>query len=278
MNAINSIFTAAGNVVFAPMASWSPAAVLIVLSVVSGVAMTAVFRYTSNQAALRRVAKRTKAQLQCMKLFKDDLGVALRCQRDLLKYIGLRLWYSVPPMLVLIVPFVLILTQLAMRYENRPLEPGESVVAAVQIAPDQWKRHSEDLTCQVPAGVTIQTPPLRDAERSTVYWRLGLEEPTSAPLVWRVGNYTIEKSFAGAADADRLCTVNTRRPGPGFWDRLLRPAEPGFDAGSPVQSVDVRFPARSTPLLGLDVPWWGSFIIISMVAALIVRPFFKVQF
>jgi hypothetical protein len=30
--------------------------------------------------------------------------------------------------------------------------------------------------------------------------------------------------------------------------------------------------------LGLDVPWWLTFLVLCMIAALIARPFLKVQF
>ncbi len=276
MNTVNAILTAVSEGILAPLRSW-PLGGLLLLSVLAGVAMTVVFRYTSNQSALRRVADRTKAQLLCMRIFKDDIWVALGCQRELLKAIGLRLWHSVPPMLVLIVPFVLILTQLALRYENRPLHRGESVIATLQLAPDQWKE-LKDVRIQVPAGVTVETPPLRDEGEHSVFWRLRLDEPTDGTLRWAVGYHVVEKTFLGTDDTNRLCTVSVRRPGTGFWDRLLRPGEAGFDADAPVRGADVRYPRRSTPIFGIDVPWWATFLIVSMGTALIVRPFLKVQF
>jgi hypothetical protein len=277
MNWINALLTTASDYCLAPFASWPPVAVLIVLSVVFGVAMTVVFRYTSNQGALRTVAKRTKAQLMCLRIFKDDLGVAIRCQGSVIKAIGLRLWYSVPPMLVLIVPFVFILTQLALRYENRPLVPGESVIVSLQLTPEGWSER-DTVLLQAPPGVTVETPALRDEAEQAIYWRLRLDEPTNEPLSFRVGYYEAPKSLIGADDVDRLCTVSARRPGDGFWDRVLRPGEPGFDADWPVRGIDLRYPARSTPIFGFDIPWWASFIVLCMVTALLVRPFLKVQF
>jgi hypothetical protein len=277
MNWINALMTKISDLVLAPFGSWSPLAVLILLSVVFGVLMTVVFRYTSNQGALRTVAKRTKAQLMCLRIFKDDLGVAIRCQGAVIKAIGLRLWYSVPPMLVLIVPFVFILTQLALRYENRPLAPGESVIATLHLSSEGWNDRDTALL-QAPRGVTVETPALRDEAEQAVYWRLRLDEPTQEPLVFRVGYYEAVKSLVGTDDGKGLCTVSARRPGGGFWDRLLRPGEPGFAADWPVQGIDLRYPVRSTPIFGIDIPWWLTFIVLCMVAALLARPFLKVQF
>jgi len=161
MNWINAILTWISSLALAPMQSWSPTVVLIVLSVVAGVLMTVVFRYTSDQQGLKRVASLTKAQLMCLRIFKEDLGVALRCQRDMLKSIGRRLWLSLPPMAVLIVPFVLILTQLSLRYENRPIRTGESVILAVEFSPDAWPDDGGDVAIEVPEGVVIETPALR---------------------------------------------------------------------------------------------------------------------
>lgn len=277
MNVVNPILTSISGVVIAPVRQWPPLLVLVVLSLIAGALMTVVFRYTSNQKALRRVAARTKAQLLCMRLFKDDMRVGLRAQGELITSIGLRLWYSLPPMLVLIVPFVLILTQLSLFYEKRPLQPGEQVVAAIELDPEAWDRH-QNLAIQVPYGVSVETPPMRDAAEHTVYWRLRLDEPPAGVLRWNVGTDVVEKSLVGAASGRTLQAVSARRPGPGFWDRLLYPGESGFAAGGPVRAIEVRYPARQTPILGIDVAWWLSFFALSMVAALIVRPFLKVQF
>jgi uncharacterized membrane protein (DUF106 family) len=277
VNWFNAQLTALGDLVLAPFSAWSPHVVLIVLSVVSGVVMTVVFRYTSNQKALKRVADRTKAQLLCMRIFKDDIRVALRCQGTLLKAIGARLWHSLPPMLVLIVPFLLILTQLSLRYEKRPLEPGDSAIVTVELSPDTWSS-SNRASIQAPSGVAVETPALRDAGEHSVYWRLKLNAPTDDPLRLRVGGDFVEKTLVGSDNGDALCTVSARRPGPGFWDRLLFPGESGFAADSAVQAIDVRYPPRSTAFFGIDIPWWATFLILSMATALVVRPFLKVQF
>ena len=38
----------------------------------------------------------------------------------------------------------------------------------------------------------------------------------------------------------------------GFWARLLYPTERAFSAADPVASVEVRYPRRATPILGVS--------------------------
>ncbi len=277
MNWINGILTEISNLVLRPFASWPAQITLVIVSVLAGIAMTIVFRHTSNQRALRAVANRIRAQLMCMRLFKDDLRVALSCQGSLLKSIGLRMCHALPPMAVLLIPFVLILSQLALRYESRPLPPGESVVAALHLSEAAWSAN-RNTAIQVPLGIQVETPPLRDDAEHTVYWRLRVDEPSAGALRWYVGPGVAEKTIVSTADPGRLLTVSVHRPGPGFWDRLLRPGEPGFDADGPVEAIDLYYPRRSTPFFGVDIPWWATFLIASMIAAMCVRPFLKVQF
>ena len=277
MNWINARLTALSDLLLAPFAGWPPQVVLLGVSIVAGVAMAFVFRHTSNQAGLRAVADRTRAHLLCLRLFRDNAGVALRCQWELLKAIGLRLWYSLGPLAVLGVPFVLILSQIALRFEHRPLKAGESVVVALHLS-SEGAVGRDDVILEVPPGVRVETPPLRAQADRAVYWRLRVDSPGAEPLRWRIGDEVVQMRIVGQAGAERLCAISARRPGHHFFDRLLNPGEPGLDAGSAVRAVEVHYPGRSTPIFGYDLPWWASFLIGSILAALVARPLLKVQF
>lgn len=250
---------------------------LLFWSAVAGVAMTVVFGRTSNQRALRRVADRTRAHLLAIKLFKDDLGVTFRCQLQLLKASAQRLGYSLVPMLVMAVPFALVLTQLALRYEHRPLAPGESTLVRMQLSADAWPQY-KDVAIEVPAGVVAETESLRDASDHSLYWRVHPEIGRPATLQWQLGAQTVTKHLAAADDSHRLLCVSPRRPGGGALDRLLHPAEPGFRADGPVREIIVHYPVRQTLVFGLDLPWWATFLIVSMLVAVVARPFLGVQF
>lgn len=276
MNQFNAIFSAVARGIMQPWAAY-PAGLLVVISVVSGVAMTWVFGKTSNQAALCRVADRSKAQILAIRLFKEDLVVTLQAQRALLAVTGRRLWYSWVPMAVLLVPFVLVLTHLAVFYERRPLIPGEARVLTMTLSQEGWERH-QDLEPETMPGLAVETEALRDGVHRTLSWRLRAERAEPVTLLWQIEDDQVAKRIAVGHPGGGLQPIAVQRPGPRFFDRVLHPSETAFDADSPVQSIHVDYPARATPVLGVDVPWWATFLIVSMVTALACRRFLGVVF
>ena len=75
-----------------------------------------------------------------------------------------------------------------------------------------------------------------------------------------------------------MCAVDVRRPGPGWVDRLAHPGEPAFASDDPVRGMVIHHARRSTPLFGLDIPWWLTFVLVSILTALLLRPVVKVTF
>ena len=62
MNTFNSTLTLLTKLLLAPLAQW-PLVALLVWSAVAGILMAIVFRFTSNQPAIRRAADRCRAEL-----------------------------------------------------------------------------------------------------------------------------------------------------------------------------------------------------------------------
>lgn len=277
MNALNSILTPIADILLAPFGRLPSQVALIFWSVVVGIAMAWVFKHTSNQQRLKEVASCIKAQLLAIKLFKDDLGVTFRCQRELMKATGFRLLHSMPPMLIMLIPIALILTHLAVRYEFRPIQPNESSVVELTLSSTHWEAN-KDLQLQVPPQVEIETPALRDHERHTVSWRIRPTAPSATPLTWTIAGQTVEKALVVSDRPDLLHRVSPQRPGSNIFDRILYPTESGFTSDSPVQSISIQHPRNSSPIFGLDIPWWATFFIVSMLAAVATRPWLKVQF
>ncbi len=276
MDKLNAVLTPAGTFLLAPFRNY-PATGLVFWSMVTGIVMTFVFGKTSNQRALRHAADNIRAQLFAVKLFKEDLVVTFQCQMTLLRSTGRRLLHSVPPMLVMIVPLLLVLTQLAMRYEFRSLVEGEQTVVAMHIKPDAWKA-SRDITLDSADGFVVETESLRDEKSFTIYWRVRADGDESKLLQWTIGGQTISKVLPMSATPSVLQVSNPRRPGLSVWDRLLYPAESSLTADSPIESIDIQLTPRDTPILGWRVPWWATFFLVSMLVAFIAGKFMGVQF
>lgn len=277
MNAVNSIMNPLFDAVFAVLGVFSPAAALLVFSAIAGVVMMVIFRHTSSQSALKAVSDRTRAGLLAILLFKDDLNVTLRSQWDLFKASGMRLLYSLPPLLVLVVPFTLILSQLGARYEYRPLKVGEDARIELRVAADAWDG-ARNVVLVTPDAVVVETPGVRDAHDHTITWRVRPRAGGLHTLTWRIGDRVIEKRLAVDDGSNRYQAVSVMRPGSSLWDRVLHPAEPALDDASGVRSITLYYDwVRSTPLFGYDVHWLVTFLFGSIAFGLIASPLLKVQ-
>ncbi|MBL8848184.1 MAG: hypothetical protein JNG89_00790, partial [Planctomycetaceae bacterium] len=128
--------TAAGmlaKVAFAPIA-WLPGWLSATLvGVVTGILMLWAFKHTSNQAAILRTRNQIKANLLALSLFKDSMAVSLRAQGRILLNAGRLLALSLVPMLIMFVPMCLLLGQLAVWYQARPLPVGSEAVVTAQL-------------------------------------------------------------------------------------------------------------------------------------------------
>jgi hypothetical protein len=277
MNTLNALLTRLTDALFAPLVGWPAWLPLVLVSAVAGVVMAVVFRFTSRQELLRRDAELVQAQLLAMKLFKDNSRTMFVSLGRLLRHTGRRLWHSLPPVLVMTVPFVLLLVQLARWYEHAPLVAGDQAVVELHLADDAWQKF-RDVPLESSSSVAVQTPSLRDPVEKTLYWRIRVDKPAVARVQWQLGEHAVVKSLTAAVGRGQLAAVDTRRPGSGWWDRLLYPGEAPLAEDSPAQAVVVHYPQRSTPIFGIDLPWWATFLIVSIVAAILARPVVKVQF
>ena len=276
MDTLNAILTPVGGWLLVPFRNY-PAMGLVFWSVVTGIMMTYVFGKTSNQRALRLAADSIRAQLFAVKLFKEDLVVTFQCQMTLLRSTGIRLLHSVPPMLVMIVPLLLVLTQLAMRYDFRPLVKDEQAVVAIHLKPDAWKA-SRDITLDSADGFVVETESLRDQKNSTIYWRVRAAGNESKLLRWNIGAQTISKELPMSTTPIALQVSNPKRAGVSLWDQVMYPAESSLSADSPIESIDIQLTPRDTPILGWRVPWWTTFFLVSLLVAFLAGKFTGVQY
>lgn len=262
---LNALANAVGGLALAPVAflpGWLSATII---AAVTGVALLAVFKYTSNQAAIKRVKDEIKANLLALKLFKENAAVVLRAQGAIL-LAAIRLFaLAIVPMLVMVVPVLLILGQLSLWYQSRPLAVGEEAVVTLQLAGDNPSLN--DVRLDPDAAIDVTAGPLRMPSEQRVCWRIKAQAPGRQRLVFHAGEQTADKELA---IGDRLMRVSALRPGWNCGDALMHPAEAPFDRSSPIQSIAVDYPQRSSWTSGADT-WVVYWFVVSMISGFAFR-------
>src|SRR5215470_3687440 len=134
VHAINRTLTAIFGVILLPFHSLSPVWGLAFISLVAGILMVWIFGKVSDQESIDRTKRRIQGNLLGVWLYQHNVGVVLRLQRhifgDILRYLK----FSMVSLLVLIVPILLIMTQLNLHFGTRPLHPGEQAVIKVHLS------------------------------------------------------------------------------------------------------------------------------------------------
>jgi hypothetical protein len=276
MNAINRMLSVTADWLLAPLAAW-PLLALLAYSVIVGVLMSLVFKYVSHQRALADVLDRSRGHMLAIKLFKDDLRGMFRSVGNVFLLTFARLCYSIVPVLVMIVPLIFLLSQLHLRYEFRPLASGEQAIVELKLNEEAWKPY-RDAQPETNSMFSIETAALRDEDLHSIYWRIRVKEPGRSSIRWQLGDDEIEKSIVAAADLNRLQQISNRRPGVSWWDRTWYAGEPSFAGKSPAAAAVVHYPRRETPFFGFRIPWWVTFLAVSIAAAMAVQPVLKVRF
>jgi hypothetical protein len=273
MDFLTKLMVMLGDIAFAVLSVFSPAVSLWIISAVTGVVMLFIWRYTSNQAAIGDVRRKISANLLATRLFKDDLSVTFRAQRRIIWQALRLLGYSFQPMLIMMIPFVLIMVQIGLRYEQRPLPEGQKARVKVTLKEGaKWKGVGDQIT--LPDGLSSDVnDPCRAEALRTVDWRITPAKVGEYKLVFGKGADTIEMPVRVGNSFTRV----SRLRGGGFFDRLLYSAEPSIPKASVFESVEVYYPPRSTPIFGVDVHWLITLLVLSIVFALIFKPILKVN-
>ena len=269
---LNSLANAVGGVIFAPIGTLSGWLSATLVAVVTGVVMLVAFKYTSNQAAIKRVRAGIKANTLALKLFKESAMVAIRAQQGMLSGAFWLMVYASVPILVMTVPVLLILSQLALWYQSRPLRPNEEAVVTVKLR-EASDSAMPEVRLEPNAGLEVKTGPVRIFSQKEVCWDIKACKEGYHQVQFQVGDQVYSKLLAVGAGMMR---VSVMRPGWNAKDVLLHPYESPFLADSPVQSIEIKYPSRDTWVDGTNT-WVWFWLIVSMVSAFCLKGVFKVN-
>lgn len=269
---LNAVANALGRIILAPIAvlpGWLSATLI---AAVTGVLLLVAFKYTSNQRAIKRVRDDIKANLLALKLFKDSPIVTLRAQGRVFAGAFKLMLLAIVPMLIMAVPVCLILGQLALWYQARPLREGEEALVELRLNGEPSAPLPDVTLTQADAFETLIGPVHVPSDRA-VYWSLKARRPGQHELQFQVGDQAFAKEFVVG---DGFARTSQTRPGWDWSEILVHPWEAPFPPESPVQSIAVQYPARRSWTTGADT-WMAYWFVVSMVAAFLGKPFLNVN-
>jgi len=238
-------------------------ATLIPISILAGIGILLVFRYTSNTAAVRRAKGVAQAHLLEFRLFMDDPVLVLRAQRDLivanLRFMKLML----RPFLWMLIPMGLLLAVLEGFYGHAPLRVGDAAIITARV-----NRADAPLSLRAPAELAVETPPVHVLADGQVSWRI---------RPWRAATTELQILDDSQAISMRVSSgtgihfLSERRGS--VWSLLLYPTEAPL-SGNEIAWIEIRYP----PATVLHLHWLIWFLAISAITALALRRRFGAAF
>ena len=270
LSVLNPICTVIGDGVYAvlgPLPIWLG---LTLISAAAGVVMLVAFGYLSNQAAIGETKDDIKANLLALKLFKEDLRVTFLSQLRLLWAIARLQRYMLVPILILLLPMLLGLAQMGVRYQWRPLRIGEETLVKVKLG--EGSDTVGDANASAGSGLAVEAGPVPGG--GEIVWRVRAVENGTHTITLQIGGATLEKELVVS---DGFQRVGPLRPGRSWTSQLLYPVEPALPGDLPIMSIEVAYPDRESWIYGTDY-WVLYFFVVSMIVAIILRPVFNVRF
>jgi hypothetical protein len=269
---LNAAANALGERLLAPVGvlpGWLSATLV---AAVTGVLLLVVFKYTSAQHAIKRVRDDIDANLLTLKLFKESARATVRAQGRLLVGAARLFVLALVPTAVMALPVTLVLGQLSLWYQQRPLRVGEEAVVTLALNGDAGSAFP-DVSLRPTGAAETTVGPVRVLSKREVCWNIKAREAGRHHLAFEVGGQTIDKELAVG---DAFMRVSARRPAWVWSEALAHPAEEPFPPDSPVRSIEIDYPPRPSRVSGTD--WWVAYwFAVSLAAAFCFRRLLRVN-
>ncbi len=263
MKTFNRITSALFEPILAPFGGQHPWFDLVLWSFLAGLLALVVYRYASPQARIEATKNTMKAHLMEIRLFGHDIGQVFASTFRILLHNAVYMGLNLAPMLVMFLPFMILLFQLEAQYAFAPIEPGAHSLLQVQVDTDAATPLSEPLTLEVPAGVTIETPPVHTTT-GLVVWRLHAQTPGDHLLRIHAGGEIFEKGLAVGGAPRRVPVLRTKT-----LKGFLYPGESALPASAILQSIEITYPSTELGwLLHGEFGILSVFIILSILTGL----------
>lgn len=253
------------------MLSNTPLLLVLAISVVIGLLMVIVFRYTSDQKAIGRAKDRLKAHLLAVRLFQDQLPVVMRAYGKILRGTGSYLRLAFTPFLIAILPIAFLIVQLDRYFGWLPLRPAQTFLVEARVD-DPTALNEASL--RLPPELSSSAPAVHVPKDREVVWRV---------VAGREGRYDIHIAAAGQTISKQvvvspgLARISPVRLKDNFWERTFTSGEPALADNSPLQSIAISYPPRVIGFAWMEWNWIVLFFVVSLIAGFVFKSVLGIQ-
>jgi hypothetical protein len=249
----------------------TPLLLVLAISIVIGLLMVIVFRYTSDQKAIGRAKDRLKAHLLAVRLFQDQLPVVMHAYGRILSGTCSYLRLAATPFLIVILPITFLIVQLDRYFGWMPLQPAQTFLVEARVG-DPAALNKASL--QLPPELSSSAPAVHVPADKEVVWRVVAEREGQYDIHIAAAGQTVSKQVVVSPGLARISPVRLRG---NFWERLLSSSEPPLADNSPVQLIAISYPPRVIRFAGMEWNWIVLFFVISLIAGFIFKSVLGIQ-
>ena len=245
------------------------------IALITGYLAVAIFKYVSDQKALKEIMTRIKVHFAEILLYKDDFRQILLAQKEIFKNNFLYFIRTIKPAIPIVVVVLTILSQMNIRYSFQPISPDEPLVVKVSIADNPVNEDTEDVKLYLPYGFEAVTPAFHLAEKQ-IEWRIKSSITGEFDLAFQVGQNIFHKKIL-IGEPTRAFSPHLGKQG--FVEKIFNPLEELLPSNSPLESIDLGYQARSFNLgvFGWSMHWLVAFLVIAIAFGLLCRKLLKVS-
>lgn len=251
----------------APFSDCPPFTGLLAVSLLFGVVMILIFKFTSNQKEIGAIRRRMGARALGMLLHLHSpvtvIKTAAALMADNLGY----LWRIITPMLVIALPFILTAGALDARYGSMPVPRGMPTTVTLTWD-EQPTREGFTVTG---TGITVIEPVVFvDTLRQTSF-RVQNADPGATVTA---GGVTIPLGASAEGSGSVIYRGAARM---NLAERLLKPFLASLPLESPLTEATVNIPEARYRILGGRWSWLTVFLVYSSLSAIAGAAIFKVK-
>ena len=248
-----------------------PAAIVVGISLVVGLAMVLLFGYTSDQKAIRIAKNQLQAHLLALRLFQDQIPVVLRSYVRIVLATSHYLKLAFKPLLFVIVPITFLMVQVDRYLGAVPLSTGHPFLIKAKMAD---ATHLNDATLQLPDSFATTAPPVHVPAENAVAWRVIAAKAGNFAISIQTADHAFSKQVVVGSGLSRLSSI---RMAGRFWERWFVSGEPALPGNGFIESIEVQYPARDIAFLGLQWNWIWLFFLLSMIAGFLFKSILGIE-